>query len=186
MDGHDVQEALDEVLAVLRPHTGADWQVPAGSLDWTCRDTAAHIAHDLLAYAAQLTARAAGAYLPLDLTVRDTAGPAQILDVVHACGLLLVRAVDAAAPDDRAWHWGPAEAGGLAALGVDELLVHTWDITRGLRVPWQPPARLAAAVVDRLFPEHPGADLLWCTGRIALPGRPRRTTWTLRAAAPQG
>ncbi|MER7004251.1 hypothetical protein ABT297_14575 [Dactylosporangium sp. NPDC000555] len=30
--------------------------------------------------------------------------------------------------------------------------------------------------------EDPGLTLLWATGRIALPGYPRRESWTLRAA----
>jgi hypothetical protein len=88
MDGSDVEAVLQDVLATLRPQVGADWDVPAGELQWSCRATAAHLAHDLLAY----------------------------------------------------------------------------------------------AVVARLFPDQPGADLLWCTGRIALPGRPRRPHWTPRAA----
>jgi hypothetical protein len=41
-------------------------------------------------------------------------------------------------------------------------------------------------VPARLFPDAPDGDpaaaLLWCTGRIALPDRPRRTGWTLKAA----
>jgi hypothetical protein len=89
-------------------------------------------------------------------------------------------------PDLRAWHWGPTDATGFAALGVDEVLVHTWDITRGLAVDWRPPPDLSAAVLDRLFPDAPPGDpadvLLWCTGRIALPGRPRLTSWVLTAA----
>jgi hypothetical protein len=187
MDERDVGAALSEVLGVLRAQTHADWGVPAGDLRWTCRATAVHVAHDLLAYAAQVAGRAAGGYLPLDLTVRDTATPAQVLDVVQACGTLLVRALAGAGGGDRAWHWGPTDPGGFAALGVNELLVHTWDITQGLGVSWRPPARLAAAVVTRLFPDLPGADLLWCTGRIALPDRPRRTRWTLRASTgPEG
>ncbi len=182
MDGSDVEAVLHDVLATLRPQVGADWDVPAGELQWSCRATAAHLAHDLLAYAAQVAARAQGRYLPLDLTVRDTAGPAEVLDVVQACGTLLVRALAGADAGDRAWHWGPTDPGGFAALGVNEMLVHTWDIARGLGVPWEPPPAPAAAVVARLFPDQPGADLPWCTGRIALPGRPRRPHWTPRAA----
>ncbi len=182
MDGTDVEAALAEVMTTLRPHTGRDWDVPAGPLEWTCRRTAAHVAHDLLAYAAQVAGAARDGYLPLDLTVRDTAVPGEVLDVVQACGTLLVRALAGADGGDRAWHWGPTDPGGFAALGVDELLVHTWDITQGLGVAWRPPPGPSAAVVARLFPDHPGADLLWCTGRVALPGRPRRTHWTLRAS----
>jgi hypothetical protein len=45
---------------------------------------------------------------------------------------------------------------------------------------------VSAGVLARLFPDAPGGDpvavLLWCTGRIALPDRPRRTRWILRAS----
>ncbi|MEU6359076.1 hypothetical protein [Streptomyces albidoflavus] len=67
--------AVAETHRVLGPHTEADWSVPAGPVEWSCRDTAVHIAHALLAYAPQLTAAPTGAYLPLDLTVRPEAAP---------------------------------------------------------------------------------------------------------------
>lgn len=179
-------DALQNALAALTPHTDTDWEVPAGPLTWTCAATAGHIAHDLLAYAAQVTSSAPDAYLPLDLVVRPSAAPAEILRVVGACAGLLSTALAAAGPSARAWHWGPTDPGGFEALGVNEILVHTWDITQGLGVRWRPPANLCAAVLDRLFPDNPGGDpddaLLWCTGRIALPGRPRLTSWTLKAA----
>ncbi|GAA4603279.1 hypothetical protein BJY16_004560 [Actinoplanes octamycinicus] len=186
MDASSVESALDDLRRALAPHTAADWTVRAGDLDWTCRDTAAHIAHDLLAYAAQLASGADDGYLPLDLTVRPDAAPAEILRVITAAGTLLSTQLRAAKPDDRAWHWGPTDPSGFAALGVNEILLHTYDITRGLRTGWLPPATACAAVLARLFPDHPAGDpvqaLLWCTGRIALPKLPRRTSWTLRAA----
>jgi uncharacterized protein (TIGR03083 family) len=182
----DVDRAVAEMLRVLVPHQDRDWRIPAGSLDWTCRETAAHVAHDLLAYAGQVAGGPTDAYLPLDLTVREDAPVADVLRVVAACGALLVRALDAAGPDDRAWHWGPTDPSGFAALGVNETLVHTYDIAQGLGVAWLPPAPLCAAVLDRLFPDSPAGDpsrvLLWCTGRGALAGLPRRTSWVARAA----
>jgi hypothetical protein len=48
---HDVDQAVAEMMRVLSPHEAQDWQVRAGSLDWSCWQTAAHVAHDLLAYA---------------------------------------------------------------------------------------------------------------------------------------
>lgn len=69
-EGRHVDWAVAEMLRVLGPHTGRDWQVQAGFLDWTCWQTAAHVAHDLLAYSGQLAARPTTEYLPLDLTVR--------------------------------------------------------------------------------------------------------------------
>jgi hypothetical protein len=139
-----------------------------------------------MAYAGQVAASPADAYLPFDLTVPHAATPAQILDVVTAAARLLRTVVAAAGPHDRGWHWGPTDPEGFAALGLNELLLYTWDITQGLGIAWQPPGALSAAVPHRLFPDAPAGDpaavLLWCTGRIALDGRDRRTSWVLTAA----
>ncbi|MCD0483927.1 maleylpyruvate isomerase N-terminal domain-containing protein [Streptacidiphilus sp. ASG 303] len=189
VDHRHVEQAVAEMLRTLGPHTHRDWDTPAGPLTWTCRDTAAHIAHDLLAYAAQLTARPDDAYLPVDLTVRPDATPRQALQAAAAAGRLLAAALATAHPETRAWHWGPCDPTGFAAMGVAETLLHTHDITQGLDVPWQPPADLAEAALRRLFPDAPPGDpaqaLLWCTGRTALPDRPRRTAWTWQAALPE-
>ncbi|MEV5764540.1 maleylpyruvate isomerase N-terminal domain-containing protein [Micromonospora sp. NPDC052213] len=186
MTGADVDRAVAEMTAVLGPHTGRDWSVPAGGLEWSCWTTAAHVAHDLLAYAGQVAGRPEAAYLPFDLVVSPAAGPAEVLRVVGACGGLLRMAVDAAAPQTRAWHFGPCDPAGFAAMGVAETLLHTDDIARGLGVPWQPPERLSAGVVRRLFPDAPAGPapqvLRWLTGRGELPGRPRRTSWSWQAA----
>ena len=52
---HDVDQAVAEMVRVLSTrYPGlAD---RAGSLDWSCWRTAAHVAHDLLAYAGQVAA----------------------------------------------------------------------------------------------------------------------------------
>ncbi|MFJ2782204.1 maleylpyruvate isomerase N-terminal domain-containing protein [Kitasatospora sp. NPDC087315] len=187
MNGDDVRAALAELLRALGPHTaGPGWEAPAGLLEWSCRETAAHVAHDLLAYAGQLAARPTDRYLPFDLTVREQADPGEVLAVVTACAHLLATALDAAPPGLRAWHHGPCDPPGFAAMGVAETLLHTHDITRGLGLPWQPPAGLCAAVLARLFPDAPPGEpadvLLWCTGRGELNGRPRKASWTWRAA----
>ena len=49
-----VEDAVAEMVAVLAPHADADWQVRAGSLEWSCWTTAAHVAHDLASYAGQV------------------------------------------------------------------------------------------------------------------------------------
>ena len=185
MNAEDLEHALGSMRDVLEPLGARDWSAPAGTLDWTCRETLAHIAHDLLAYAAQLAGRAQDAYLPLDLTVRDVATPSEVLAVAEACGRLLALTLCAAGPDARAWHFGPCDAGGFAALGVAETLIHTYDITRGLRVSWRPPADLSAAVLARLAPEvpaegpHPADVLLRHTGRLGDTG-----PWRWNAALP--
>lgn len=188
MDNGDVDRAVAEMVRVLGPYDTEDWAVPAGSLEWSCWATAAHVAHDLLAYAGQVAARPTDAYLPFDVAVRPDASPREVLQVVTACGGLLSSALRTAGPEARAWHWGPCDPAGFAAMGVAEVLLHTYDITQGLGVPWQPTAPLCAAVLRRLFPDAPPGDpaqvLLWCTGRGELDGRPRRTSWRWQAAVP--
>lgn len=186
MDHRNVDNAMAEMLRVLGPHTAGDWTVQAGPVEWTCWQTAAHVGHDLLAYAGQLAAQPANAYLPFDLTVRPTATPAELLQVVAACGGLLSGVLATASPTLRAWHWGPCDPEGFAAMGVAEILLHTHDITQGLAVDWLPSALLSAAVLGRLFPDAPPGDptqvLLWCTGRGELDGLPRQTSWVWKAA----
>ena len=186
MDGGDVDLAVAEMVGVLAPYAARDWGVAAGSLEWSCWTTAAHVAHDLLAYAGQVAGRPSSGYLPLDLVVRAEASPSEVLDVVVASGRLLRSALAAAGPDTRGWHWGPTDPSGFAALGVNEVLVHTYDITQGLAIDWQPPEALCAGVLGRLFPGAPPGDpaqvLLWATGRVELADRPRVTSWVTRAA----
>jgi hypothetical protein len=186
MTGADVRAAAAELMRALHGATDRDWTVRAGDLEWTCWTTAAHVAHDLAAYAGQVTGRPDAAYLPFDLRVHADATPAEVLTVATAAAGLLAAVVDVATPNSRAWHWGPCDPGGFAAMGVAEILLHTHDLTRGLGLQWSPPAGLCAAVLRRLFPDAPPGEpapvLLWMTGRAPLGDRPRRTGWSWRAA----
>jgi hypothetical protein len=186
MNGRDVDQAVAEMVRLLTPYESSDWRCRAGTLDWSCWTTAAHVAHDLLAYAGQLAAQPDSAYLPFDLVVRHDASPRDILQIVRACGRLLSEALSAAQPTARAWHWGPTDPSGFAAMGVNETLMHTHDITQGLRIAWRPPESLCAAVLARLFPRAPAGDpvqvLLSSTGRADLDGQPRVTSWVVKAA----
>lgn len=188
MDPQDVDAAAAEMLRVLGPHTADDWTVPAGPLEWSCWQTAAHIGHDLLAYAGQLAAQPADAYLPIDLNVRPTASPAEVLQAVTACSGLLSSVLATANPTLTVWHWGACDPEGFAAVGVAETLLHTYDITQGLSVNWLSPAPLSAAVLNRLFLTAPPGDptqvLLCYTGRGELDGLPRQASWRWEAARP--
>jgi hypothetical protein len=187
MDGSDVRRAAAAGVDALTPNTGRDWrEITAGGLTWSCWTTAAHIAHDLVAYAGQVAAQPDDAYLPYDLSIHDSATPSAVLAVIRAAAGILASTVDTASSQARAWHWGSCDPGGFAAMGVAEILLHTVDITRGLAVPWSPPVDLCGAVLARLFPDAPPGDpaavLLWCTGRGDLPGRDRLTHWVWKAA----
>src|SRR5439155_14115047 len=146
-----------------------------------CWTTAAHVAHDLLAYAGQVAARPTSAYLPFDLRIRPGTPPRDVLQVVVACGGLLSSALTTATPESRAWHFGPCDPTAFAAMGVAETLLHTYDITQGLGIPWFLPERLCAAALNRLKPDAPAGDparvLLWCTGRGGLDVRSPVTAW---------
>ncbi|MEU5940941.1 hypothetical protein ABZ807_17505 [Micromonospora sp. NPDC047548] len=93
-----MRTAADEMLRALTPHAHRDWSMPAAGLEWSCWTTAAHVAHDLLAYAGQVGGRPAAGYLPFDLRVHADATPTDVLRVVTACAALLGAAVDTAPP----------------------------------------------------------------------------------------
>lgn len=194
----DLQRALRLSLAALRGAAAdADWQRPAGTLTWSCWETAEHLADDLFAYAAQLGLEAP----PLDKEVpflwerRREGGPANVtyaapgagasglLQVLESCGAMLIALVRTAPADRRAYHrFGVSDAEGFAAMGAVEILVHTHDIATGLDLAWHPSAGLCDRVLARLFPDAPAdadrwATLLWVTGRGELPGRERLTSW---------
>lgn len=184
MRAHDVEVVTGEMVRTLRDHTGLDWDAAAGDLTWSCRDTAVHVADDLIVYAAQISAEAESAYLPFAVAVAPDADPSGILEVVAAGGALLAGAVRTAHPGARGWHPdGVADPGGFAAMGVVEMLVHTHDITRGLGVEWSMPEDTSRAVLARLFPDVPAngaaaaSALLWATGRGELDDRPRVRDW---------
>ncbi|WP_433467591.1 maleylpyruvate isomerase N-terminal domain-containing protein [Spirillospora sp. CA-128828] len=193
----DLDLAVRLAVATLREAPADAWDAKAGTLEWTCWETVEHLGDDLFAYAAQLgpgtrpmdgevpfvwESRRPGGPANVIHANRD-AGPAGLLQVLEACGGLLVAMVRTVSPDVRAHHvFGAADAEGFAAMGILETVVHTHDLAEGLGLPWKPPADLCARVLGRLFPDaphdtEPWPTLLWATGRGELPGRPRLTSW---------
>ncbi|MEV0613192.1 maleylpyruvate isomerase N-terminal domain-containing protein [Nonomuraea sp. NPDC050404] len=193
---------LDEVvrLAVETLRQAADpaaWDAPAGSLEWTCWETAEHLADDLFAYAVGLglTTPPLDVYVPFAMESRRPGGPENsvhadraagvtgLIQVLQSSGALLAAVVRTAPPHARAHHgFGPADASASAAMGLVETLVHVHDLTEGLGLTWDPPADVCARVLSRIFPDAPSGNdpwptLLWATGRAELPGRPRLTRW---------
>ncbi|MBB4684321.1 maleylpyruvate isomerase N-terminal domain-containing protein [Amycolatopsis jiangsuensis] len=182
----DLDEAIECVAATLAPHTGGDWTGRAGALDWSCRTTAEHLGDTLLSYAAQVVSGPADHYVRFLATAEADASAAELLEFALTGGRLLAAAVRAAGPGARAYHpSGRSDPAGFAAMGCAELLLHGEDLAQGQETVLDPPREVCARVAARLFPEQePAADgwdsLRWCTGRIALPGRPRRDAWRWR------
>lgn len=177
-----INRATDDMRQVLGEASDADWSVPAGDLDWSCRDTGGHLADVLFSYASQVIAQPARGYLPIEAVVEGGATPTELIGSVAMCATLLGQAVSAASPDTRAYHpSGTSDPAGFAAMGVLEILVHTYDVAHGLTLAWAPPDDLCGPVLERLFPDapdgSPAAVLLWSTGRAPLGRRPRRTAW---------
>jgi hypothetical protein len=186
----DVERASASAIAALTPALDADWSVRAGDVDWTCRATLEHIASDLVAYAALLTAAATDGYPPFDVVLDEDAGPAGYLQVLRASAGILSAAVQTAPPGIRVWHsFGTADVEAVAGMGVLEILLHTEDLCRGLGLTWAPPEDLCRRTAARMFPHAPldqPADhtswvtLLWATGRGERNGQPHQSTWRWR------
>lgn len=197
----DLDAAVWAAVDALRGVPDAAWSVPAGGLDWDCRETADHLADDLFAYAGQLGPRRPprDTHVPfafdrrpggpaLSIRADPAAGTAGVLEVIEASGALLSAMVRMKAPDTRAHHvMGLADPEGFAAMGVVEVLAHTHDLAAGLGVRFEPPAGVCERVLFRLFrdlPEgfEPWPTFLWATGRADLPGHERPGRWRWFAA----
>ncbi|MFE6333270.1 GNAT family N-acetyltransferase [Streptomyces sp. NPDC057806] len=186
MGGERVQEAVAGSVALLRTAAGKDWDaVKAARSEWSCREAAVHIAHDLIVYAGRLAARGRTAHVPLTVTPDATAGNEGLLEAIETTGTLFTATLRTTPRHVRAHHPCPyfsANADGFAALGVGEVLLHTYDIAEALGLAYEPPAVLAEFALTRLLPHvrpgpTPWATLLWATGRGTLPDRAPVTDW---------
>ncbi|SHE96119.1 maleylpyruvate isomerase N-terminal domain-containing protein [Streptoalloteichus hindustanus] len=172
-----------ECTDVLARGADQDWSRDAGDLDWSCRTTLDHLALGIVGYAGLLVARPTDRYITLFASLDPQAPVPACLEGIRIAATLLASTVRETAPEVRAWHpWGHSDRAGFAAMGVTELVVHTHDITRTLGFDWTPPDELCAPAVARIFPDAPtghgpAETLLWCTGRLALPGLERRQAW---------
>lgn len=183
-DGKLVSAALEHAGASLGQIPDDGWGVQAPGLEWTCRETIAHILDDLAAYAMQLSGKhrhegwiplmefsLAPGRPPCMFWPEEEGGTRAVLDCLDAVGGLLV-AVIAGAPADRTgWHpYGNPDRSALAAMGIVELVLHTRDILGAHHIDYRAPAHLVAPCLDRIFAhaersDDPWQDLLAATGR---------------------
>jgi uncharacterized protein (TIGR03083 family) len=181
ISGAGVLMAARYVVDVLTPAVDGQWDKPAGQVDWSCRQTIAHVGTCLTWYAALLARRADTDVACGEVNPEYTA---ELLDSVLSGAALLALAVDAAGDGHLAWHsWGTADRSGFAGMGIDEMLVHGSDVAAGLGVAYRPPAQLCEAVLRRMFPwetaePDPWTALLRANGR----GGPADPDWRWYAA----
>ncbi|MFI9718601.1 hypothetical protein ACIHFE_02950 [Streptomyces sp. NPDC052396] len=194
----DLEEVVRLAVAVCRAAPAGAWSRPAGELEWDCWETVGHLADDMFCYALQLAPPAPplDGHVPTVLSrlrpggpketvhAERDAGPDGLIQVLEGCTGLLAAVARTKSPETRAHHChGISDPEGFTAMGIVEALVHMYDVAKGLGAAWEPPLDICGRVMARLFRDvaigEEGAwqALLWATGRIELPGRPRRTSW---------
>ena len=184
----DIHVAVACCRGTLLPALDRDWSLPAGSLDWDCRETLDHIGDALASYVRQLATRSP-TQRPRFRNGDPGADIETLLDEIDSLAHVLEVVAAAAPAGVRAHHrMGMADAEGFVAMGCIETLVHTWDIAQGLDLGMEPPADLVRKLLNRLFPWAPtGHDawetFLYCAGRIPLGELPQQhIAWGWHAA----
>lgn len=171
----DLRLAWEVTRVSLRTVEQAGWEVIAAPTSWTCRNTLDHMANGLCGYATSLSNRLTDRRR-LPRNGDADASPSELIDIVGEFVGLLAVVAEAAPPGARGLHpSGMADRDGFVAMGCDEILIHTSDITMAAGTPLSPPPPLAARVRDRLFPwaprqVDPWQALLWANGRAELAG----------------
>jgi hypothetical protein len=174
----DLLTAASVSRMALEPALDRDWQVRAGDLAWSCRRTLAHMLNALTFYAGTLATRSPVLRPTPSVDISDEP-LADALAMVETMAAVLGEVVRATPPEVRAFHWnGMADPSGFAAMGCEEILMHSADIAQGFGLTLRPPVDLATRVRDRLFPwaptdVDPWDALRWAAGRAELPTYPR-------------
>ncbi len=158
-------ELVDRCAAALSARVGDDWSAGVPGMEWTCRQTAAHMVDCVFSYLLQLASGAPGGYLPFhELEPLPEATPADLVAGLRGMGVAL-EAVAATAPPGRTASDGLVTLDPPAWCGRAgyEIALHTWDVLRGLGTTFRLPAALAAAVLS--------SEDLWMIDRAAATGR---------------
>jgi hypothetical protein len=165
-----VEAAAAAVVAALQPSIDADWSVTAGGLDWSVDKTIAHMTGAPAKYAFYLSSRSTR-YIAVGVSPLDNATRQERLEAIEGCAAALSGVAATAPAGAVGFHvTGMRSAEQFLALACYELLVHTYDVTCGLRLPYEPPEKLSRLVLEHCFP---GEDerrpmwpfLLWLSGR---------------------
>jgi hypothetical protein len=163
-----------------------DWSARAGTLDWSCLETADHTIDCVFSYALFLASRRQDAYPNFgELHALPGSTPRDMLDGLRAVTTMLAAVIVTADPDTCAviWYRPEADTGApqdFAARGGLEMILHAHDVCLGLGVSFEPPPGLCARLFDhtRDWPIQPSwqatsdpwADLLERSGRTRAGG----------------
>ncbi len=173
-----VEAAAAVVVKALRPGVDADWSVRAGGLEWSVDRTIAHMAGAPAKYAFYLSSRSTR-YVAVTVMPSDDATRQERLEAIEGCAAALAGVAATAPKDALGFHVsGMHNAEEFLAMGCEELLVHAYDVTCGLGLPYEPPEDLCRLVIEYLYPgreeQRPAWPfLVWLSGRR----HPAATGW---------
>jgi hypothetical protein len=173
-----VEAAAAAVVAVLRPGVDADWSVRAGDLEWSVDRTVTHMTGAVGKYALYLSSRSTR-YIAVRVVPSEDATRQERLEAIEGCAAALAGVAGTAPQDAHGFHvTGMRSAGQFLAMACNELLVHIYDVTSGLGLPYQPPEELCRLVIETCFPgqheQRPAWPfLVWLSGRR----HPAATGW---------
>jgi hypothetical protein len=165
-----VVAAAAVAVAALRPGVDADWSVRAGDLEWSVDRTIAHMTGAPGKYAFYLSSRSTR-YVAVRVWPADDATRQERLEAIEGCAAALAGVAATALPDAFGFHvTGMRNAAEFVAMACEELLVHTYDATCGLELPYEPPEELCRLVIEHCYPgqdvRHPvWPFLVWLSGR---------------------
>jgi hypothetical protein len=174
-----VEAAAAAAVAALQPGVDADWSVRAGDVEWSVDRTIAHMTGAPAKYALYLSSRSTR-YVAVSVMPAVDATRQERLEAIEGCAAALAGIAATAPGDAFGFHVsGMRNAEQLLAMACKELLIHTYDVTRGLGLPYEPPEDLCRLVVEHCFPaghdeQRPVWPLLvWLSGRP----HPAATGW---------
>jgi hypothetical protein len=166
-----VEAAANVVVAALRPGVDADWSVRAGNLEWSVDRTIAHMTGAPGKYAFYLSSRSTR-YVAVRVWPEADATRQERLEAIEACAAALAGVAATAPKDAVGFHSsGMHTAEEFVAMGCEELLVHTYDVTCGLGLPYEPPEELCRLVIEYTYPGREVQRPLW-PYLVWLSGRP--------------
>jgi hypothetical protein len=173
-----VEAAAAVAIAALQPGVDADWSVRAGDLEWNVDRTIAHMTGAAAKYALYLSSRSTR-YIAVTMYPAEDATRQERLDAIEGCAAALAGVAAVAPADAFGFHVsGMRNAEQFLAMACEELLVHTYDVSCGLGLTYEPPDELCQLVIEHSYPgqheQRPAWPLLvWLSGRP----HPAATGW---------
>lgn len=173
-----VEAAAAVVVAALETGADADWRVPAGDLEWSVDRTIAHMTGVPAKYALYLSSRSTR-YIAVSVQPVEDATRRERLQAIEGCAAALAGVAATAPANATGFHVsGMRNAEQFLAMACYELLVHAYDVSCGLRLPYEPPDDLCRLVIEQCYPgqaeRYPTWPLLlWLSGRR----HPAVTAW---------